>query len=66
MKSTHRAIVKFRNSKVSPIPSSLWRDLWQLKLHECLLLLLWKGGAMYWQSATCGYGPGVRIVWGLS
>lgn len=42
MKSIHRALANHRSPAVSPLQSSHWRDLWKLKLHDWLKLLLWK------------------------
>lgn len=42
VKSAHRALVKHRSPSITPIQSSHWCDLWKLKLHDRLKLLLWK------------------------
>ncbi|KAB1226792.1 hypothetical protein CJ030_MR1G021664 [Morella rubra] len=42
VKSAHKALVKHRNAAPSSLHFSQWKDLWHLKLHDQLKLLLWK------------------------
>lgn len=42
VKSIHKSLVSHRINPISPLCPVQWQDLWKLKVHDRLKLLLWK------------------------
>lgn len=42
VKFVHKTLVSHRVNSVTPFRPAQWQDLWKLKVHDHLKLLLWK------------------------